>query len=41
MTKEMIHHIAEQVLGPLQWLTAEEEWLVMEVVMKKLREKKR
>lgn len=41
MTREMIEHIAQEILGPLQWLTAEEEWLVMEVVMRKLREKKR
>lgn len=41
MTREMVHQIAEQVLGPLQWLTEEEEWLVMEIVTQKLREKRR
>lgn len=40
MTPEMVDHIAQQILGSLQWLAVEEERLVMEIVLRKLREKR-
>jgi hypothetical protein len=41
MTQEQLRALAERVYGPLQWLTPEEEWLVMEIVARMLQEKRR
>lgn len=40
MTKEQIEETAERVVAPMQWLTPEEEWLVMEAVARKMRERR-
>jgi hypothetical protein len=40
MTQEMLHHIAQQVMGPLQWLTEDDEQQVMDVVHRLLWERR-